>query len=49
MTELKEKKLQDKIQLLESKIEELEIEACAAQKYFCSKHLLILSSLFCVF
>lgn len=34
MTELKEKKLQDKIQLLEAKIEELEIEASTAKKYF---------------
>lgn len=33
MTELKEKKLQDKIQLLEAKIEELEIEASTAKKY----------------
>lgn len=33
MTELKEKKLQDTIQLLEAKIEELEIEASTAQKY----------------
>uniref|UniRef100_A0A8C1CXB7 Centrosomal protein 83 n=1 Tax=Cyprinus carpio carpio TaxID=630221 RepID=A0A8C1CXB7_CYPCA len=34
MTELKENKLQDKIQLLEAKIEELEIEASTARKYF---------------
>lgn len=35
MTELKENKLQDKIQLLEAKIEELEIEASTVRKYFC--------------
>jgi len=34
MTEVKENKLQDKIQLLEAKIEELEIEASTAKKYF---------------
>ena len=33
MTEAKEKKLQDKIQLLEAKMEELEIEARMAKKY----------------
>lgn len=32
LTENKEKKLQDKIQLLEAKIEELELEAAAAKK-----------------
>lgn len=32
MTELKENKLQDKIQLLEAKIAELEIEASAEKK-----------------
>uniref|UniRef100_A0A4W4F7N3 Uncharacterized protein n=1 Tax=Electrophorus electricus TaxID=8005 RepID=A0A4W4F7N3_ELEEL len=34
MTEAKEKKLQNKIQLLEAKMEELEIEARVAKKYY---------------
>lgn len=32
LTENKEKRLQDKIQLLEAKLEELELEASAAKK-----------------
>lgn len=36
MSEAKEKKLLDKIQLLEAKVEELEIEVSTAKKYVLS-------------
>lgn len=49
MTELKEKKLQDKIQLLKAKIEELEIEASAAQKYVLQIYKTIFYNSWCYF